>query len=283
MSSDGHFNRNASHAHSATLNAEKPSNSGACRCGGANRNTSVTTANAHQAAPHTSNNSERRPKLNASNALACWPNCKRQAPIMAARPNTMGVQNPLWPNGCKPSLSRGPSNPGAAIRNATPPVTCNNKPKTKLTRCCKYRLNQMINRPLAAHTALAVCHGKTNSTARLISTNPASNTSDKPRSKRTSLRTMSSRAANNMPPINARPINEAVISPLQPAPSTAVESSLAPCRRSRNNTPPSSCTANAANRNVRDCRRRPTNKVTRPANAQLIAVPWVKKNSGASR
>ncbi|MNL09965.1 hypothetical protein D3C87_1307440 [compost metagenome] len=52
---------------------------------------------------------------------------------------------------------------------------------------------------------------------------------------------------------------------------------------SRNSTPPSHCTAMAVNTKVRDGRRRPTNNVINPANAQLIVVPSVKKNSGASR
>ncbi|MDT4884066.1 hypothetical protein FQZ97_1201760 [compost metagenome] len=94
---------------------------------------------------------------------------------------------------------------------------------------------------------------------------------------------MSSRAASSMPAINARPIRDALSKPLQPALNTAPDSPLAPCSRNRNNAPPSNCTANAVNRKVRDCRRRPTNNVARPASAQVIAVPWVKKNSGASR
>ncbi len=91
----------------------------------------------------------------------------------------------------------------------------------------------MMNKPLAAHTALAVCHGNTNNTARLISTRPASNTTDKPRSKRTSLRTMSSRAASNIPAINASPISDALSKPLQPALNTATDSPPAPCSRNR--------------------------------------------------
>ncbi|MNL04682.1 hypothetical protein D3C87_1252570 [compost metagenome] len=51
----------------------------------------------------------------------------------------------------------------------------------------------------------------------------------------------------------------------------------------RNNAPPSHCTAKAVNTNVREGRRKPTSNVTNPATAQLIAVPWAKKNSGASR
>ncbi|MNP01626.1 hypothetical protein D3C76_934500 [compost metagenome] len=51
----------------------------------------------------------------------------------------------------------------------------------------------------------------------------------------------------------------------------------------RNIAPASNCTAQAVTRNVRDGRRSPTNKVANPANAQLIVVPGIKKNSGASR
>ncbi|MNN30325.1 hypothetical protein D3C81_1439700 [compost metagenome] len=51
----------------------------------------------------------------------------------------------------------------------------------------------------------------------------------------------------------------------------------------RNSAPPNSCTASALNTNVRDCRCTPANSVSIPAKAQLITVPWLKKNSGASK
>ncbi|MNF81033.1 hypothetical protein D3C84_632880 [compost metagenome] len=92
--SDGHFRRSANTAHKATLTAAANSNNVACRLTGAKRSTSLIHASAHQPAPHTNNTSDKRFKLNGSNAAPWLPSCKRQAPTSAARPSNSGVQKP---------------------------------------------------------------------------------------------------------------------------------------------------------------------------------------------
>ncbi|MCY1404594.1 hypothetical protein D9M71_198070 [compost metagenome] len=54
----------------------------------------MTQANAHQPAPHTSNAWDNRNRLSPSNASGEGPICRRQAPTIAASPNTSGAQNP---------------------------------------------------------------------------------------------------------------------------------------------------------------------------------------------
>ena len=184
--------RLASKVTSTALPVRVSNSNVACQGPGTNRQTSLTQARAHQPVPQTSNSCDKRSRLKRpkspalSRRTTC---CRRQAPTNAASPSTKGVQKPAWASGRKPALLNTPNSSGLAPRNATPPTTCNSRPKMKLARCCKCRLSQMISKPLPPHTALAVCQGRTNSTARLISSRPASSTSDSPRNKRTSLRT----------------------------------------------------------------------------------------------
>ncbi|MCY1359374.1 hypothetical protein D9M69_459420 [compost metagenome] len=66
----------------------------ACIGSDAKCSTSMTQANAHQPAPHTSNAWDNRNRLSPSNASGECPICKRHAPTIAASPNTSGAQNP---------------------------------------------------------------------------------------------------------------------------------------------------------------------------------------------